>query len=398
MAGITSITVAGFKSFYEKQTIEIRPLTVLAGVNSSGKSSIMQPLLLLKQTIEAPYDPGALLLDGPNVSVTRIEQVLSRGEHQAKEFTAGYRVSASNEQEEQDVSLTFGRAESGEVRVVDATVNLARPPARRPADGPSMTDVRAISAAIGVIHLPALRGNPQRHYRTAAVHGEFRGVFNDYTAGVIAEWQNRARLLRPGVLIREGKERLAGLTHDLELLGLTWHVEARQVDDANVELLVDRLPRARQDGSHDLVNIADVGFGVSQTLPVVVALQVAAPDQLVYLEQPEIHLHPRAQVAFAELLRSAVNRGARVVVETHSALLLLAIQTMVAKGTLDVGDVALHWFSRDPNTGLSKVTSATLDRFGAFGDWPEDFDEVDLQADHDFLTAVENAEAEADSQ
>lgn len=54
MAGITSIAVEGFKCFYEKQAIEIRPLTVLAGVNSSGKSSIMQPLLLLKQTIEAP--------------------------------------------------------------------------------------------------------------------------------------------------------------------------------------------------------------------------------------------------------------------------------------------------------------------------------------------------------
>lgn len=215
-----------------------------------------------------------------------------------------------------------------------------------------------MTAARGVIHLPALRGNPQRTYRTAAVHGEFRGVFNDYTAGVIAVWQNRARLARPGVLIHEGKERLAGLARDLELLGLTWHVEARQLDDANVELLVDRLPHARQDGSRDLVSMADVGFGVSQTLPVVVALQVAAPGQLVYLEQPEIHLHPRAQVAFAELLRAAAARGARVVVETHSALLLRAIQTMVAKGTLDSGDIALHWFSRDPETGLSKVVAA----------------------------------------
>ena len=59
---ITKITVAGFKSIAEEQSVEIRPLTILAGANSSGKSSIMQPLLLLKQTLEAPYDPGALLL------------------------------------------------------------------------------------------------------------------------------------------------------------------------------------------------------------------------------------------------------------------------------------------------------------------------------------------------
>ncbi|MGI9105730.1 MAG: AAA family ATPase, partial [Pyrinomonadaceae bacterium] len=57
--GITKITVAGYKSISREQSIEIRPLTILAGANSSGKSSMMQPLLLLKQTLEASYDPGA---------------------------------------------------------------------------------------------------------------------------------------------------------------------------------------------------------------------------------------------------------------------------------------------------------------------------------------------------
>src|SRR5437588_31327 len=76
--GITKITVSGFKSISREQSIEVRPLTVLAGANSSGKSSIMQPLLLLKQTLEAPYDPGALLLNGPNVHFTSTDQLLSR--------------------------------------------------------------------------------------------------------------------------------------------------------------------------------------------------------------------------------------------------------------------------------------------------------------------------------
>src|SRR2546426_299286 len=76
--GITRITVAGFKSISQEQSIEIRPLTILAGANSSGKSSMMQPLLLLKQTLEATYDPGALLLNGPNVRFTSTDQLLSR--------------------------------------------------------------------------------------------------------------------------------------------------------------------------------------------------------------------------------------------------------------------------------------------------------------------------------
>src|ERR1700739_1848746 len=76
--GITKIAVEGFKSIAKRQEIEIAPLTILAGANSSGKSSIMQPLLLLKQTLEATYDPGPLKIDGPNVRFTSSEQFLSR--------------------------------------------------------------------------------------------------------------------------------------------------------------------------------------------------------------------------------------------------------------------------------------------------------------------------------
>src|ERR1700730_877128 len=76
--GITRIAVEGFKSIAKRQEIEIAPLTILAGANSSGKSSIMQPLLLLKQTLEAKYDPGYLRIDGDNVRVSSSDQFLSK--------------------------------------------------------------------------------------------------------------------------------------------------------------------------------------------------------------------------------------------------------------------------------------------------------------------------------
>jgi hypothetical protein len=62
-------------------------LTLLAGTNSSGKSSIMQPLLLMKQTLEATYDPGVFLLDGPNVRLTSARQAVTRGKTR---FTIGF--------------------------------------------------------------------------------------------------------------------------------------------------------------------------------------------------------------------------------------------------------------------------------------------------------------------
>ena len=76
--GITKIAVSGFKSLAEECAIDIRPLTILAGANSSGKSSIMQPLLMLKQTLEVGYDPGPLLLEGPNIQFTSADQFLSK--------------------------------------------------------------------------------------------------------------------------------------------------------------------------------------------------------------------------------------------------------------------------------------------------------------------------------
>lgn len=138
-----------------------------------------------------------------------------------------------------------------------------------------------------------------------------------------------------------------------------------------------------------MVSIADVGFGVPQTLPVLVALRAANDGQLVYLEEPETHLHPRAQVKLADILVDAAMRGVRVAAETHSTLLLTAIQTLVAKGELKPELVRLHWFRRDPRTGATQVTPASLDENGAFGDWPEDFDDVILKAESAYLDAVE---------
>src|ERR1700680_276025 len=88
--GITRIAVEGFKSIAKRQEIEIAPLTILAGANSSGKSSIMQPLLLLKQTLGGTYDPGPLKIDGPNVVFTSSEQFLSKGGNELRiEIAAG---------------------------------------------------------------------------------------------------------------------------------------------------------------------------------------------------------------------------------------------------------------------------------------------------------------------
>ena len=118
------------------------------------------------------------------------------------------------------------------------------------------------------------------------------------------------------------------------------------------------------------------------------ALLVATPGQIVYIEQPEIHLHPKAQYKMAELLAEAANRGVKVVIETHSSLLLRGIQTFVTQGKLAPNRVKLHWFTRD-NDGATVVNATDLDENGAFGEeWPEDFGGMELHAEPAYLDAV----------
>jgi hypothetical protein len=229
-----------------------------------------------------------------------------------------------------------------------------------------------------VIHLSAMRGNPERTYPVTAVGPTFPGTFQEYTASIIAQWQSE-----------RDRASLNKLSSDLERIGLTSKISARHVNDTQVELQVGRLIQSSRVSSKDMVSIADVGFGVSQTLPVLVALIAADPGQLVYIEEPETHLHPRAQSALAQVLADAAKRGVRVVIETHSQLLLLGIQTLVAEGTLSPELVKLHWFTRRKDGG-TEIISADLNEAGAFGDWPEDFAEVALEAESRYLDAAES--------
>lgn len=433
MPSLRALSIQGYKAIAEEQTIELRPLTLLAGANSAGKSSMFQPLLLLKQTLSTPFDPGPLLLDGPNVRLTSSDQLMAKGSGDVKSrFNIGLHLDNARSLKisfesipKQGMKIQEMEFNLGEASLLKATIKPGMSSEEIEKSIPDLKEFRkrvipkdgSADWAIvrdrcflelelrnnsglrfpstvtrqyqfgnqieNIIHVPGLRGNPGRTYSVAAVGNTFPGTFEAYVASVVNHWR------------LTNDENLKGLGKDLEAVGLTWKVEARPKDDTQVELLVGRLPHATQGGAKDLVSIADVGFGVSQILPVLVALRVAQPGQLVYLEQPEIHLHPRAQRRMASLLAKAAMRGVKVVVETHSSLLLRAIQTIVAKGKeLDHSKVKLHWFARDPSTGNTKVTSADLDQDGSYGlEWPEDFDDVALESEQAYLDAVEAREA-----
>ena len=418
---ITRIAVEGFKSFHTKQGIEIRPLTILAGANSSGKSSLFQPLLLLKQTVEESYDPGPLMLHGPNVSFSSMKEILSRtANSQSEYFTVEYEVNKRN-----SISLKFGKGDNYGAKLCEMLVNDS---GGRRKYSPDMSDAeiesnldssvkglkkyilnggmknakwevlrdrcffdvrlgKTFSMPIAdffrsylrhVYHLPGLRGNPERAYALTAVENTFPGLVDKYVATVVLQWQNDKE-----------HSKLEALNRSLSELGLATGIAARAQNDTQVELTVARTKITGID-QDDLVNIADVGLGVTQTLPLLIALLLADDGDLVLIEQPELHLHPKAQIALAGVLANAAKRGVQVVIETHSSLILRAIQALVAERALKGSDVMLNWFQRDAESGSTKIISRPVDEEGAFDDWPEDFDETSLDIEMRYLNAVES--------
>ena len=399
----------------------------------------MQPLLLLKQTLEAPFDPGPLLLNGEHVRFSSTADFLSRT--RSSESPRGFSIAFQHDHgmgtevvfvdrdcqgldverttllvhgEPRTVRPDMNKCEISEflrLEGLDIAEEYQRELLRRVnrSDNPPEWVVRrrrfwlelslsapnldglhgfrvspagpSVEHILRLIHLPGLRGRPERTYPRTAVDGpRYPGTFDNYVASLIYEWETYSDFGHPC---------LDQLANALKQLRLTSEITAEYVDDTQVRLKVGRMSAHSKDGEPDLVNIADVGVGVSQVVPVLVALIAATEGQLVYIEQPEIHLHPRAETALAEIIAEAAKRGVLVVIETHSPLLILALQSLVAEGKLDPSLAKLHWFRRIRG-GSTRVSSADLDDAGAFGDWPEDFADVTLDLQQRYIDAAFN--------
>ncbi|QOZ92911.1 DUF3696 domain-containing protein [Bacillus velezensis] len=428
---LTNITIKGYKSINEEQEIELKPLTILAGTNSSGKSSFIQPILLLKQTIEESYDPGALLLNGPLAKFTNFEQLLHKSkENRADSFEVGFKVDnkhtcrftyakkndelivknatyitklkndkpeyehvridydmSTEEMRKQIPSrinklineLTEGEEEKPQIRLDRnrCFISLAlifglEEDLKR---GISFPGARPEIVIKNLIHLPGLRGNPERTYPVTSLNRKddfvnLPGKFERYVASILHRWKN------------EDDEKAMEVEKYLGLLDLTNKIGTKKINDTQIEINVSTNV---DQGEDNFVNIADVGLGVSQTLPVLVALVYAQPGQIVYIEQPEIHLHPRGQYIFSQIIQEAVSRGVRVVIETHSSLIIKGIQTEVANKKINHKHVSLNWFRR--TNGETEVKSTELDADGTFGDWPLDFSDVEIEAEMKFIQA-----------
>lgn len=419
-----------FKSWPEVD-LELGQITGLFGTNSSGKTSLIQFLLMLKQTKDATDRTIPLDLNGPYVALgayrdlihghdqsrplswalsirfgskpltlidpagKRSEAIVSsrrltiESEVRARESDAvttrlaynvgGMRFSlAPKGTKDGEFDLTADGGNFRFVRTQGRPWQLPRPVKSYAFPDQARTYFQNASLLSDIelayeeemdalYYLGPLRRHPQRDYlwtrsrpQDVGISGE-KAIDAILAATIAGERRNR----KPRSPLRPFQEMIA-----------FWLSEMGLVENFRVEEIAkgsnrwQAYVRIKKGGTEAL--LTDVGFGVSQVLPVVTLLHYVPEGSTVILEQPEIHLHPLAQAGLADvIINAATHRKVQVIVESHSEHLLLRLQRRVAEETLGADDVRLYFC--DAPRGVSRLERLELDLFGRIGNWPENF-------------------------
>lgn len=163
---------------------------------------------------------------------------------------------------------------------------------------------------------------------------------------------------------KSNNKKFNNVVSGLKMLKLADDLNPESIKDELVELLV------KPCGQSHNVNLSDVGFGLSQILPVLVANEVAEDGATLLINQPEVHLHPSSQALLANYF-SEISKNKNFIIETHSEYLINRFRLLVAKGLVDADDVSIIYI--DGNEGETRVSNIDIDSDGALLNAPESF-------------------------
>jgi predicted ATPase len=435
---IKELQVKNFKCWQDTGRLHLAPLTGLFGTNSSGKTSILQLLLMMKQTVESTDRRRALHV-GDNLSIVDLGTFhdLIHG-HKTEELPLEVSVfwdlpnTLTLKDPEQKDKIIFEpkdlrfdveiKEEAGSLNVRKFSYSFSnnkfgmeaksqkgkryeyeliwksnyqykrRVGRQWPLPSPVKfyrfpDEVSGRYENVGFLsdivleferlfvqtaYLGPLREYPKRIYTWAGDAPSDVGRKGELAVAAILAAQSRGKYISPGPRRRKRRleETLAvwlqkmGIIHSFSVEGIT-------------EMGRDYKVRVKKTVHSPEVLITDVGFGVSQVLPVLVMCYYVPEGSVLLLEQPELHLHPSAQCWLADVFIDVVkNRNVQIIVESHSEHFLRRLLRRIAEQTIEVDKTALYFCSVE--NSASKIERLDVDMFGNIRNWPTDFfgDEV----------------------
>jgi predicted ATPase len=435
---LTELHLKNFKAWKNTGSIRLAPLTVIFGANSAGKSSLGHLLLALKQTALSTDRKRALHLGDTSTLIDLgtfadclhghdLTNSLDFGLSWALPKLLEVRDPLQPSQRYQgdrlglDVSLISGKSGQPEVKSlhydlankdeVVLDVGLSRDENRKfsldsehyrfvmadgrkwPLEEPEkfyriseismarfknagfLTDFALSTENMlgSLSYLGPLRNHPQRTYQWSGDTPEGVGQVGENTIAAILAAQNEGRMLNRGPRMSRQSfaEFIAGW---LKSLGVIHSFVVKPVAEGRkeYEVLVKTHAKAPE------VKITDVGFGVSQVLPVLVQAFYCPPNSTVWMEQPEIHLHPQVQAELADVFVSATRssengkaRNVQLIVESHSEHFLNRLQRRIAEGEITPKDVAIYFCKRVGSATVLEPLEVNM--YGDIENWPENF-------------------------
>ena len=393
---ITELRTQNFKSWQDTSTLHFAPLTGLFGANSSGKTSILQVLLMLKQTVEQPSDWNEPLYfgdEGSLVNLGNFDAVIYKHKQDLSfDISVSWKSSTvvdinkyimkfpshvemmppSQRYQDRSEEISFStNIFRGAVNNFHYKTDLYRFDGQQPdlfrcyGLRTARNQIRDISSRFEeafenlfsrILYLGPLREYPRRSYPWKGDHPKGIGQYGEKT--ISAMLSGRIRRLPTD-------EQIPKWLQQLELIH-SYDVRPLSDTGGDYELLV------KQHKSGPTVPLTDVGFGVSQVLPVLILCYYAPEGSILILEQPEAHLHPKVQSELGDVLIDVVkNRNVQIILESHSENLLLRLMRRIAEEQISVDNTALYFCQIDD--GTSEIERLDMDEYGNIRNWPQDF-------------------------
>lgn len=345
---LTSIQIKNFKCF-QQATLNLAPLTLLSGLNSTGKSSVLQSMLLLRQSYR---EGGNIRLNGDLIELGQALDVFA--------------VDAKNDSMELSLQST-SKDDVVWINHFDVSKDLFI--SKTPLKG-----VEKLALFNDNFHyISADRWGPRISVPLSDfdVHHNNLGKYGEYSIHYLLEHGDNS-LKNPAISLLD-EEAGTGLLHQVRAwlndISPGVKIDPKQFKTVNAGTISFSFPS--EVGFSRPFRPTHVGFGLSYTLPIIVALLSLPKNGLVILENPEAHLHPRGQSLIGKLIAHVAAAGTQVIVETHSDHLLNGIRIAVRNGLLTPNKTALHYFVR--NGSEIDITTPDIDAEGKIDTWPDGF-------------------------